>query len=81
MAKSSKKPSASARRRRSTTRGGAGRGTTSTGARPPSADPLLEKTLAAVADRARMAGVSPAAYIRGVMTGRYERLSPRELGE
>ena len=44
-------------------------------------DPLLERTLAAVEGHARMAGVSSVQYIRGVMTGRYPRLSPRELGE
>ena len=44
-------------------------------------DPLLQRTLAAVEGHARMAGVSSVQYIRGVMTGRYPRLSPRELGE
>jgi hypothetical protein len=28
-----------------------------------------------------MSGVSPIQYVRGVMTGRYPRLSPREIGE
>jgi hypothetical protein len=47
----------------------------------PALDPLVPKTLTAVADRARIAGVTPIQYVRGVMTGRFERLSPRELGE
>ena len=51
------------------------------GSDSPAADPLLDKTLTAVKDHARLAGVSPVQYIRGVMTGRFPRLSPRELGE
>ena len=45
------------------------------------ADPLVQGTLDAVKELARTAGVSPIQYVRGVMTGRYPRLSPRELGE
>ena len=44
-------------------------------------DPLVQRTLDAVKEQARMTGVSPIQYVRGVMTGRYPRLSPRELGE
>jgi hypothetical protein len=45
------------------------------------ADPLVQRTLDAVREQARMTGISPIQYVRGVMTGRYPRLSPRELGE
>jgi len=44
-------------------------------------DPLVQRTLDAVKEQARMTGVSPIQYVRGIMTGRYPRLSPRELGE
>jgi hypothetical protein len=44
-------------------------------------DPLVQRTLDAVKEQARMTGVSPIQYVRGIMTGRYARLSPRELGE
>ena len=45
------------------------------------AGPVVATDARAVEGHARMAGVSSVQYIRGVMTGRYPRLSPRELGE
>jgi hypothetical protein len=46
-----------------------------------SPDPLVQRTLDAVREKAQLEGVSPIQYVRGVLTGRYARLTPRDLGE